>query len=235
MSLYYQDEHVTLFHGDCLAEHQEWLTADVLVTDPPYGMSYSGFGGRKGEPSRARGKHNIAGDSTTEARDKALAAWGDGPAVVFGKWTQPRPPATKQRLIWDKRPCGFLGDVGSPWASTEEEVYILGTWPAVAPGGRRREGGVPAREGNILGFPTLNSMSAERPEHPTPKPVPLMEHLVGKCPPGVVADPFAGSGATLIAARNLGRKSIGVELEEKYCEIIATRLDQQVIDFEALM
>ena len=62
-----------------------------------------------------------------------------------------------------------------------------------------------------------------------------METLIGRCPPGVVADPFAGSGATLIAARNLGRKSIGVELEERYCEIIAKRLDQQVINFDALI
>ena len=71
--------------------------------------------------------------------------------------------------------------------------------------------------------------------HPTPKPLTLMEQLVRKCPPGVIADPFAGSGATLIAARNLGRKAIGVELEEKYCEIIAKRLDQQVIDFDSLV
>lgn len=71
-----------------------------------------------------------------------------------------------------------------------------------------------------------------RPKSP---PFPLMESLVSRCPPGIVADPFAGSGATLVAARNLGRKAIGVELEEKYCEIIAKRLDQQVIDFEALM
>ena len=219
MTLYYQDEHVTLYHGDCLTEHQEWLSADVLVTDPPYGMSY--------ESNRNRDKRNVkvgrpvAGDDATDARDGALRAWGDGAALVFGKWNQPKPSGTKMRLVWDKRVPG-MGDLQIPWGPTDEEVYVLGG------------GWTGKRESNVLSFQMLMSGDRTRPDHPTPKPVPLMTELVSKCPPGVVADPFAGSGATLIAARNLGRKSIGVELEERYCEIIAKRLDQQVIDFEAL-
>lgn len=60
-----------------------------------------------------------------------------------------------------------------------------------------------------------------------------MERLIAKCPPGVIADPFAGAGATLLAARSLGRKVIGVEIEERYCEIAAKRLAQDVLDFGA--
>lgn len=215
---YYADDLVALYFGDCL-QQTAWLAADVLVTDPPYGMSYSGFGGRRREPRRIDGPLTIAGDSTPALRDEVLDRWGSRPALVFGRWNIPRPPATRQRLVWDKTPCGFMGDLAMPWGSAEEEVYVLGT------------GFVGRREANVIRAQTLMSSDVRRPDHPTPKPIGLMEHLIAKCPPGTIADPFAGSGATLIAARNLGRRAIGVEIEERYCEITARRLAQGVLDF----
>lgn len=205
MKPYYQDDFVTLYHGDCL-EMREWLAADVLVTDPPYGMSY--------KSGRKRDSGPILGDRTLDVRDAALTLWGNRPALVFGTWKQPRPPGVRQLIVWDKRGgAGFSGDLAMPWADITEEVYVIGAgWV----GGR-----VPA----IYSIPTLPS--ANRPDHPTPKPVRLMAELLRKCPPGVIADPFAGSGATLIACAEEGRRAIGVELEERYCELIAKRLAQQ--------
>ena len=215
MSLYYQDDLVTLYHGDCLTE-TAWLAADVLVTDPPYGMAYeSNFNRIKGTPKVGRA---VAGDSATTARDESLLLWDGGPALVFGRWDIPRPEGTRARLIWDRMYHG-MGDLSFPWGPSEEEIYVIGA-------------GFKGKRGpNIISSHGLMSNDAARPDHPTPKPVGLMEALIVKCPPGSIADPFAGSGATLIAARNLGRRAIGVELEERYCELIAKRLSQQPFDF----
>ena len=215
---YYQDDLVTLYHGDCL-EITEWLTADVLVTDPPYGMAYTGFGGRKGEPRRIDGALRVAGDTSLAARDDALFLWGLRPALVFGRWNLPSPEGTRMRLIWDKSPCGFMGDTSLPWGVADEEIYVIGS------------GFVGKRSGSVIRAQTLMSGNKDRPDHPTPKPVGLMKVLVAKTV-GTVADPFAGSGATLLAARNLGRPSIGVEIDEAYCELIARRLSQQSFDLE---
>src|SRR6056297_1842413 len=116
---YYEDNFVTLYHGDCL-EITDWLEADVLVTDPPYGMSYKS--GRKKELDE------IQGDRDLGVRDKSLALWGEKPALVFGTWKQPRPDGVRQLIVWDKRGgAGFSGDLNMPWADITEEIYVLGS------------------------------------------------------------------------------------------------------------
>jgi site-specific DNA-methyltransferase (adenine-specific) len=76
------------------------------------------------------------------------------------------------------------------------------------------------------------SWSAHKPTgHPAEKPVALMQWVVSRCLSSVVLDPFMGSGTTLVAAKALGRKAIGVEVDERYCEIAARRLSQEVLDF----
>jgi DNA modification methylase len=215
---YYQDDLVTLYHGDCL-EVTAWLNADVLITDPPYGQAYNGKFNRG---NRMEFHKPIAGDDTTESRDKALDLWGKKSALVFGTWKTPKPAKVLQVIIWDKTPCGYLGDLDLPWGNAHEEIYVLGKgfWTG-------------KREPSIINAQMLMSGDKNRPNHPTPKPIGLMEKLVSKTV-GVIADPFAGSGATLIAARNLGRKAIGVELDERYCELTAKRLSQQAFDLEGL-
>jgi DNA modification methylase len=207
---YYESELVTLYHGDCL-EIMEWLEADVLVTDPPYGMAY--------QSGRKKSLTAILGDQDINVRDASLELWGDKPALVFGTWKVERPANVRQLIVWDKRGgAGFSGDLKMPWADITEEIYVFGN------------GWLGPRVPAIFSIPTLPS--ANRPDHPTPKPVGLMQSLLRHIPEEkVIADPFAGSGATLVAARNLGRKVIGVEMEEKYCELIANRLSQEAFDF----
>jgi site-specific DNA-methyltransferase (adenine-specific) len=214
---YFQNDLVTLYHGDCL-EITEWLEADVLVTDPPYGIAWEAGALNDKKATRLESTQSIASDESLEARDKSLKAWGKKPGIVFGTWKMERPKGTTNLLIWhksNKQP----GVMTHPFYSNHEEIYVIGN--------------------GFLGKPmqsviTTNEHRGMQPRligHPTPKPIGLMEILVKKCPEGVLADPFAGSGATLIAARNLGRKAIGVELEEKYCELIASRLSQDAFDF----
>ena len=99
---------------------------------------------------------------------------------------------------------------------------MLGPWP-VGIGG---ESSILTTRALVAG-PTGLSV---RYSHPHAKPIDVMAELISMTD-GVIADPFAGSGSTLVAARNLGRKAIGVELEERYCEVIAKRLSQGVLDF----
>jgi site-specific DNA-methyltransferase (adenine-specific) len=218
---YYQDEFVTLYHGNCMAV-EEWQNADVLVTDPPYGISWKSNTQHYSKAKINTKEIAIANDESVDLRDKVIEVWGKKPAIVFGSWKMPRPKNTKQRLIWHKTKLN-PGFTTAPWFSAEEEIYIIGQGFSGKPSQNVIETFEARGGGDGLAAVT---------GHPTPKPVGLMEQLIEKCPFGVIADPFAGSGATLIAARNLARFAIGVELEEKYCELIANRLSQGVFYFE---
>lgn len=207
---YYQDDAVTLYHGDC-REITDWLAADVLVADPPYGIAYK---------SGARRQHladSIEGDADTSVRDDVLQLWGDRPALVFGTWRIPRPSRTRARLIWDTKGACGMGDLSIPWKPSDQEIFVLGA------------GFVGKRTNNVITCAPVQSSARGGRMHPHQKPEDLMRGLIAKCPPGVVADPTAGVGSTLVAAKLLGRRAIGVELEERYCEVIAKRLAQDCL------
>jgi len=218
---YWSDGQVTLYLGDCRTV-TEWLAADVLCTDPPYGRGASGIdsGNRSPGTGRCHTNRPIIGDGDTEIRDAALATWGERPAVVFGDLRIPAPAGTMQVLVYQKpSDAGYRSTAG--FRRDAEAVYLL-RLPA-SYGGRSSILRTGSRKINGTGGPS------GRYGHPHAKPVDVMETLIAACPPGVIADPFAGSGSTLVAARNLGRHVIGVELEERYCETAARRLSQMVL------
>jgi len=217
VSIYYQDDAVTLYHGDC-REVTAWLEADVLVTDPPYGTASGvngadGYGRREARESRHADKpRTIANDATTDTRDAVLAMWGNRHALVFGSPRLPDPPIeVADRLVWDKKRPGMNG---GPWRYRHESIYVTAGFV------RTSDAAVSIFEA----FP-------DQKDHIHAKPLSLMTALVAAAPAGVIADPFSGSGSTLVAAARMGRKVIGVELEERYCEVIVSRLAQGAFDF----
>jgi DNA modification methylase len=211
--LYHTEHGVEIWHGDARA----WIVGRnprdfaALVTDPPYGISYSS--------GMANARPGIVGDEDLSLRDDLLAWWGEGPALVFGSRRKPLPEGTRMVLTWDKGDAVGMGDLSIPWKPCTEEIYVLG------------RGFVGRRESCVLSFrpPPANQISARRRQHAHEKPVPLMTHLLARCPAGTILDPCAGSGSTLVAARELGRAAVGVEIEERYCEIIADRLRQGML------
>ena len=197
--------------GDCLDVLRELPREAVtcLVTDPPYGVNYSSSweGAFKDRP--------IAGDDSCASRDRALAWWGDGPAIVFGTWKRPPPRGAHTALVWDKGPASGMGDLSVPWKPSWEMIFICS------------HGFTGARDEGVLSGHSVVSWTSEGREHPNEKPVTLLEALIAKCPGDLILDPFCGSGTTGVAALRLGRRFIGIEIDPTYAQLARDRIQAE--------
>ncbi len=214
---YYADEWVRLYQGDC-REIVPRLTeqVDLVLADPPYGISWDTDGRSRG----GRWFPPMVGDD--EPFDPAWMLSGFGRLVLFGgNHYADRLPASPSWIVWDKR----VGMTSNDQADCEMAWTNLGgparmyrqVWNG---GGGRRKDNPGAKRGEAVSF------------HPTQKPLGLMRWIIERHtrPSDVILDPYAGSGTTLRAAKDLGRRAIGVEIEPQYCEVAARRCAQEVLD-----
>jgi DNA modification methylase len=221
MQPYYEHGGITIYHGDCREVLPGLEAPDCILTDPPYGIAWEQHGGGKTGKSRGmRRRPGIIGDADTSARDAILVLYPTIPALVFGSFRAAFPLGVVQVLIYRKTPdAGLVGSV-TGFRTDAEPVFLLGEWP-------KRAAHSSSVVASRVGLQTL----AKPGLHPHSKPLDVVTRLLSAMPDGTVLDPFMGSGTTLRAAKDLGRRAIGIEIEERYCEIAARRLEQEVLDF----
>lgn len=205
MTPYYQDDLVTLYLADC----REFMpSADVVVSDPPYGNEF--------HPVRGRYKA-IVGDG--EAFDPAPILALGLPTVLWGaNHYASRLPDSPSWFIWDKR-----GDVAS---NLQADVELA--WSNL--GGPARLVRQYWNGGSGKHAERVAEGQAKGSFHPNQKPLGVMRWVISRCPDGVILDPYAGSGSTLIAAKSLGRRAIGIEIEARWADRAAQRLSQEVLE-----
>jgi site-specific DNA-methyltransferase (adenine-specific) len=212
---YYEDETVTLYHGDCREILPKLDPVDLVLTDPPYGINYisNHNTGRGTKPITNDGARlSIALQRTVIPLIAARAhhvlwftRWDVWPDVwmELGPWMPLR-----GMLVWDKGDPG-MGDLAH-WGPSYELIASAGWGKTTG-----------SRDQSVLRYP---KPPKSRRVHPTEKPLALLEYLIRKLDAQTVLDPFAGGGSTLLAARMAGRRAVGIELDERYCEAIANRL-----------
>lgn len=211
MKPYYQDDLVTLYHGDWreVLPHIGQVTA--VVSDPPYGMDWDTdstrfSGGHNPAIRGGAARQRVAGDDTPFDPTPWMQAEY---CILWGLNHFPDRLTSGSSLVWIKRNDAafgsFLSDAEIAWMKGGCGVYCFRDL-------------------------SMNAIARTR-VHPTQKPIDLMTWCLLFVPHReTILDPFAGSGSTLIAAKNLRRRAIGIEIEERYCEIAAERCSQDVLD-----
>ena len=223
---YYQDDYATIYHGDCL-ELLPFIDADVVVTDPPYGTQ-----------THDNAKSNKGNDHDVKSIDFEAIDF-DTLRQILGmcsvKWMVFNTEFRHAYQLEQAPPTGFeLLRIGV-WVKTNPMPQISADrpaqgWEAIAylhSVNEKKSWNGGGNHGNYV-LPVDHSTS-----HPTSKPPAMIQSFVERFSDEgqTILDPFMGSGTTLRAAKDLGRRSIGIEIKEKYCEIAAKRLAQEVLDF----
>jgi site-specific DNA-methyltransferase (adenine-specific) len=237
---YYQDEHVTLYHGDALTV-LAGLTEPIAaaVTDPPYASGARTEAAKNSSGAMLRGLRWASKPIENDQMTTTGFVWlirefcyairpllvDGGSVLAFIDWRQwpnlvGAIESTNLRVnsmvVWDKKSYGL----GNGFRAQHELIcHASKGTPRIAS----------RATGNVI-----TAKRVENDDHPSPKPVGLMERLIQVVsePGELVVDPFMGSGATVIAASNKGRRAIGIEIEERYCETAARRLSQGVLEVQ---
>lgn len=233
MQPYYQDDYVTLYHGDCMDVLPHLSNVDLVFTSPPYNLG----GARGSEWSALSTGYDNHDDCMPHAQYVAWqhavlrACWAtltNGAAIYYQH--KPVAKGNEVRLPLELIPAGIplrqiiTWDRGSGFQRTHWHYVPRVEWVLVLAKPAFR---IATRDVDDLWKIPPESGSA----HPAPFPLKLATTAIGSTTAQVVLDPFAGSGTTLRAAKDLGRRAIGIEKSERYCEIAAERLGQEVLDF----
>ena len=207
---YYEADGITIYHGDC-REVLPTLAGlwDLAVCDPQYGMAYQ-------SNYRIVRLSKIAGDDAypVDVLQGLIEASQRG-VYAFCRWDNIKDlPPPKSLVVWIK----------NNWTAGDLEHEHGRQWEGICfyPGPQHR---FLRRTPDVI-----DARRVPPTGHPTEKPVAVLESIIAANEAGTILDPFMGSGTTLVAAKNLGRKAIGIEIEERYCEIAAKRLAQGVLD-----
>ena len=198
----------TLYLGDCLEVMAELGPVDAVVTDPPYGIGEAaGKNHSRGKLAKVTKFEFMKWDNQPASAEQVEAmrrAGGD--QIIFGGNFFNLPPASCW-LVWDKENgANDFADCELAWTNLSMSVRRL--------------------KFKWAGMLQEDMKSKERREHPTQKPIPVMEWCLGFIPDAqIILDPFMGSGTTGVACANLGRKFIGIEIEPKYFDIACRRIE----------
>jgi site-specific DNA-methyltransferase (adenine-specific) len=230
---YYEHGGITIYHGDCREVLPQLPpdSIDVCVTSPPYNVGLDYLGYQDSLPEHQFRAFNASWLAhlwpLVKVGSRFYCVLGDKMVWWFREMAEGLGWNFGQMLVWCKPNfSGGTSRMAGDWNNMAEWILLF-----------RNGDRTPMQNGegnthNWFVIPSPQSTWNDEPkEHPAQWPIELAQRIISRTPGEIVLDPFCGSGSGLIAGKNLGRRAIGIEIEEKYCEIAAKRLSQEVFDF----